>query len=125
MKYIFLILFFISFLPNLLGQDKIYDVVDKQPEFKGGTGALMAFIGKTFKYPDSLARTNATYGAIYLKLIIEKDGTVSCESCKSGSNSICTEARKMIEKMPKWKPAEYKGSKVRCRYSLPIHIDLE
>jgi protein TonB len=94
----------------LFGQDKIYDVVEKQPEFPGGTSALLGFISKDLKYPDTLARTNATYGGIYLKLIIEKDGTVNC---KAGAESICVEVRKMIAKMPKWKPAEYKGKKVR------------
>ena len=125
MKHIFLILLLTSLSPALQVKDKIYDVVDKQAEFKGGNGALMSFMYKNMKYPDSLVRSSTSYRSFYLKLIIEKEGAVICESCNAGVEPICIEARKMVAKMPKWKPAEYKGKKVRCRYSLPIRIALE
>jgi hypothetical protein len=113
MKYLFLILFFASFTLNLFGQDKIYDVVEKQPEFPGGGSALLSFFGKNLKYPDTLTRMNIACGKIFIKFIVEKNGTVKYESCKTVCQAICVEARKVIVKMPKWKPAEYKGKKAR------------
>ena len=32
--------------------DKVFEIVDEQPEFPGGDTALMGFIRKNIKYPD-------------------------------------------------------------------------
>jgi periplasmic protein TonB len=107
------------------GQEKIYTVVDKQAEFKGGAGEMFRFISKNFKYPDSLYRTGITCGKILISFIIKKDGSTKYQDCKCGCPPLCLEAKKVIEKMPKWEPAKNKGKKVKSLYTLPIWVDLE
>ncbi|TAF95648.1 MAG: hypothetical protein EAZ32_06905 [Cytophagia bacterium] len=120
MKAVFSVMLFVSFTLSLFGQDKIYDVVDKQAEFKGGVSGLMRFLSKNLQYPSSLAR-DSPCSIILINFIVEKNGTAKYESCETTCQAICIEVKKVIAKMPKWKPAEYRGKKVRCRYTLPIH----
>lgn len=121
--FITLLLFIIPFC--VTGQDKVYTKVDKQAEFPGGNSAMLSFIMHNFKYPNSIVRASIVCGKIHIKFIVEKDGTTKFKDCKASCDSMCIEAKKLIRKMPKWKPAVFKSKKVRSLYLLPITIDYE
>ncbi len=125
MKHFLNLMIYLLLAIDLFGQDtKVYSVPDKQAEFVGDNGALLSYVVNNFKYPDSLVRKGFFPGRIRLQLIIEKSGTAIFKSC-DGDMILCDQAKTMINQMPKWKPAEVKGKKVRSLYKLPIIICLE
>ena len=100
--------------------DKIHDLVEKEPEYPGGEGAMMSFISSNLKLPFA----DFCYsGNVYLQCIIEVDGEITNVKCIRGINTdvdaICV---RLIEKMPNWVPGEINGKPVRVRYTLPIQV---
>ncbi|SOE20394.1 TonB family C-terminal domain-containing protein [Spirosomataceae bacterium TFI 002] len=86
--------------------DTIYKVVDKPASFPGGNTELYKFIGSNFKYPLEAKRTNFS-GRVFLKFVVEKDGTVSnIENIQSIGFGIDEEAIRVIKLIPKWEAAE-------------------
>lgn len=82
---------------------------------------MYKFIGSNFEYPLEAKRTNVS-GRVFLKFVVEKDGTVSnIENIQSIGFGIDEEAIRVIKLMPKWEAAEYKGKKVRSEFTLPIY----
>jgi antitoxin component YwqK of YwqJK toxin-antitoxin module len=57
------------------GQKVAYTEVQKQPEFKGGIGALLQFLGSNVTYPRGASRMNIS-GNVYLTFVIDKLGKV-------------------------------------------------
>lgn len=105
--------------------DKVYTVVEKMPEFPGGTGALLEFLKKNKDYP-VIAIENGIEGRVSVSFIVEKDGSISnIEVIKSVDPSLDKAAVKVTQSMPKWKPAEEKGKVVRVKYTLPVTFKLK
>lgn len=95
-------------------------------EFPGGPEAMKKFIQDNVNYPEEDIKTN-TQGRVYVKFIVEKDGSISDISFMRGgvSPTLNREAARLIESMPPWIPAEDKnGEKVRSRCRLPITFTL-
>lgn len=55
--------------------DKVFEVVEQMPKFKGGKGALMQYIAQTIKYPQA-AQEIGTQGRFIVSFIIDKDGSI-------------------------------------------------
>lgn len=123
-----LILMFLGF--NIVGftqnQDAdlmIYDVTEEDAHFPGGNDFLQKWIAANFELPSDL--TKSEQGKIYLSFVIEKDGSVSNVRIVKGLSEKLNEvAIKVVEKMPKWKPAINNGKPVRSRFMLPISVVL-
>lgn len=100
--------------------EKIFDFPEVEAKFKGKTGALQDFISKNIRYP-SYAIENNIKGKVYLTFVVEKNGSISNVQVEKGVHtSLDEESIRVIESMPKWKPAKYKGVIVRSRMRLPI-----
>ena len=54
-------------------KDGVYQIVDEMPEFPGGVEALMDYVSRNVKYPES-AKENNLQGRVLVKFVIEKDG---------------------------------------------------
>ena len=88
-------------------------------------GNINKWISKNIKYP-SLAADNGIQGKVYLKFVVEKDGTISnIEVVRGVDLSLDKEAVRVISKMPKWKPGKQRGKPVRVSYNLPITFQLD
>ncbi len=88
-------------------------------------GNINKWISKNIKYP-SLAADNGIQGKVYLKFVVEKDGTISnIEVVRGVDPSLDKEAVRVISKMPKWKPGKQRGKPVRVSYNLPITFQLD
>ncbi len=106
---------------------KVFTIVEKTPEYPGGLAALYKYLGKNIKYPQPL-RDNGMEGNIYIKFIVEKDGSLSNIEIKYGcyGNEDCREnMTKIIKDMPRWKAGSQNGKSVRVLYAIPIRIHLE
>ncbi|MDD3356897.1 MAG: M56 family metallopeptidase [Dysgonamonadaceae bacterium] len=100
--------------------NEIFVVVEEQPEFPGGTSALMKFIGDNIKYPVEAQKKDID-GRVITNFIVEKDGSLSNISIVEGVHPLLdAEAVRMISTMPKWKAGKQRGVKVRVKYTLPV-----
>ena len=104
--------------------DTPFQVVEDQPEFPGGTAALMEYLRKNIKYP-AVCRENNIQGKVIVTFIVNKDGAiVEPEVIKGVNPSLDKEALRVISTMPNWKPGYQRGKAVRVRYSVPVNFRL-
>ena len=97
----------------------VWYVVEKMPEFPGGTEALFKYIETNTMTIDSL---NSTKRPI-VQFAVERDGSLSnievVRSC--GIEELDKDAISVVENMPKWKPGKVRGIPVRVKYTIPIN----
>jgi hypothetical protein len=80
-KYIFAlplllsICLFLSTNMKVLGQEKVYEVVDKMPQYGNSPDDLRMFVARNMKYPESAAKLGVQ-GRIYLQFIVTDLGKV-------------------------------------------------
>ena len=125
-------------IPAMKGQDHL-------PEYKGGISGLMKFLSSNMKYP-KLAERYCIEGRILVKFVVEKDGRVEniaidkatitdrwslpqfanfTKLQKDALREECQdlleeEAKRVVRKMPNWKPAKRRGEPARVKFTLPI-----
>lgn len=85
---------------------------------------MSKFIQKNFYYPEE-ALENKIQGRVFIRFVIEKDGSINIVTV-SGPHKLLEEAAiNMIKKMPKLIPGKQKGETVRVSYSVPIIFKLQ
>ena len=103
-------------------EEEIFMVVEDQPEFPGGTAALLEYLRKNIKYP-AICRENNIQGRVLVTFIVNKDGAiVEPEVVKSVNPSLDKEALRVISQMPNWKPGSQRGKPVRVKYTVPVNL---
>ncbi len=104
--------------------NKVYTVVEKQPEYPGGADAMFSYLGKTIKYPQA-AKEAGVKGKVYVSFVIERNGSISNIKVLRGIGSGCDEEGiKAVKNMPNWTPGEIRNQTVRVQYVLPINFSL-
>ena len=106
--------------------DSVYMFVQEMPEFPGGLKAMYEFMGDNIKYP-TISAEDGSQGQAYVNFTIEKNGKITDVKILGGSaDKRCKkEAARVVESMPKWKPGEQGGKKVRVSYTLPVRFVLD
>lgn len=105
-------------------ENKIFTVVEQQPEFEGGYEAMMNFIRKNMRYPAS-ARRMGVDGTVYVSFVVSKDGSISEVKTIRGISADCDkEAMRVVSMMPPWRPGRQNGKPVFVRFVLPIKFKL-
>lgn len=106
-------------------EGEIFEVAEDPAEFPGGMDALMKYLGKNIKYPAS-AQENGIQGRVILQFVVNKDGSIVDIKVMRSLDAACDkEAQRVVQSMPKWKPAKQHGKTVRCRYTLPVLFRLQ
>ena len=106
-------------------QNKVFDVVEQQPQFPGGMGALNQWLGSNIKYP-VMAAENGIEGRVVVQFVVERDGSVSGVHVVRGVDpSLDKEATRVVSAMPKWIPGKQNGSAVRVKYTVPVTFRLQ
>ena len=103
----------------------IFTVVEDEPEFPGGTKALMEFISKNLRYP-AFAAENGIQGRVTLSFVVEKDGSVTdIQEMRSPSEDLTKEAKRVVASLPRFTPGRQNGKAVKAWFTMPIrfHID--
>lgn len=59
-----------------MGTEKPYCAYHEEATFVGGLSEMVKFLGSEVKYP-KVSRNNRTEGTVYLKFIVEKDGSIA------------------------------------------------
>lgn len=99
--------------------------LEEEPSFPGGEAALYKFMADHVKYPD-LARTSGITGKVYIRFVVEKDGSVTNVKVMRDIGGGCgSEAVRVVKMMPKWKPGKQRNRPVRTEFNLPISFNLK
>ena len=110
--------------PEPVKEEEIFVAVEQQPEFPGGTAALMKWLASNVRYPQ-MALENGISGRVIVKFVVEKDGSVSGVTLVRGvDKDLDREAIRVVKSMPKWQPGKNNGQPVRCYFNLPVNFKL-
>jgi TonB family protein len=104
----------------------IYTTVEKQPEFPGGSAALIKFIDKNMKYPPLMA-SKEMEGKVTVQFIVERDGKLTnIKAVKGPGRGTTEEAERLIKLTGKWVPGYNKpGQPLRVQYQVPVFFKLK
>ena len=104
--------------------NEIYESAEHMPTYPGGAAELVKFIGEKLQYPQE-ALADSAQGIVQVSFVVEKDGsTTEFEVLDEHHPALETEAVRVLQQMPKWKPATQKGTKVRVEYVVPVKFAL-
>ncbi|MBD2702568.1 hypothetical protein IC229_18110 [Spirosoma sp. BT702] len=112
----------------------VYTVVERQPEFPGGSVALSRYLAATIKVPNALVRKNYNTGPVAAKFIIDELGYVRDvrvttkpldKKAKKGMQAFMANIIAAVEQMPRWEPGEVDGKHVAVFYTLPIEVNMQ
>ena len=116
---------------------KLY-YVDRIPSFKNCRKAkkgdrldcfnteMVNHINKYFRYPSEAIR-NQIVGEVWVRFIIDKNGYVTNIKTLGPDNGeiLNDEAKRVVSKLPQFKPAKNEGELVSVKYGFPINFSLE
>ena len=104
---------------------RVFDVVEEQPRYPGGTNALMTSLRDNIKYPAEAAKAGIQ-GKVIVQFVIGKDGTVrDVKPIRNISPELDAEAVRVVAAMPKWVPGYQSGEAVNVRYTLPVNFRMD
>ena len=94
------------------------------PEYPGGPAECMKFLAQNIRYPKK-ARENGIQGRVVVQFVVDKDGSIDdIKIVKSVSWELNDEAKRVVKRMPKFKPGTIGGEPVRMRFTMPIMFRL-
>ena len=106
-------------------ENKVFDVVEEQPSFPGGQGALTAWLNDNIKYP-VVAAENGIQGKVIVQFVVGKNGSISnVKVLRSVDPSLDKEAVRVVSNMPNWTPGKQNGASVNVRFTLPVTFRLQ
>lgn len=105
-------------------EDEIFDIVEQMPEYPGGQGELLKYLGKNIKYP-ARAQREGLQGTCVIEFVVNRDGSVVDPKVVKPLDAECdAEALRVVRAMPKWKPGMQRGKPVRVKYTVPVAFRL-
>ena len=104
--------------------NSIYESAEKMPTYPGGAAELQKFITEHLVYPEE-ALADSAQGLVQVSFIVEKNGSpTDFEVLDKHHPALEAEAVRILQQMPKWKPASQNGVKVRVEYVVPVKFTL-
>jgi TonB family protein len=102
-------------------EDMVFTTYETQPEFPGGSPALLAYIKNELRYPKK-CREAGVEGRTIITFVVKKNGKVkNFEVARSsGDKLLDKEAVRVIKKMPRWIPGTQCGTPVPVKFLLPV-----
>lgn len=100
--------------------NRIFKNVEVQATFPGGQTAMNEFINENLTYPEGAYNENIQ-GKVRLRLVIERDGSISqIMELDSPDPRLTEEAERIVRLMPKWNPANIHNEAVRSYVVFPL-----
>lgn len=97
---------------------------DVSPEYPGGLPGLYADLQRLVRYPD-IDVDAQRQGKVLVGFVVAEDGSVmDIKVMKGVSPTLDAEAVRVVGKLKKWKPGQFKGHDVKVRFNLPISFRL-
>ena len=111
--------------PDTVTKGPVYVAVETPPVFGDDAQAFAAFLAKTVRYPAAAREKNIT-GRIYVKFIVETDGSLTdVAAIRPSSEILGQEAVRAVKLSPKWHPGLQNKVPVRVQYTVPINFNLQ
>ena len=103
----------------------MFIAVEDMPSFQGGTvNKFRTYVQKNIKYP-SVAANNGIEGTVFIKFVVNKDGSISdIEIMRGVDPALDNEAKRVIRNAPEWDPGKQRGKPVRVQFTIPIVFKL-
>lgn len=100
--------------------------LEVQPEFPGGWGKFGQFVAQKYRTDEISERAGQELkGRIIVEFVVEKDGSLTdIKVVRDLGYGTGDEAIRVLKSMPKLKPGEQNGKKVRAKFSLPISVTI-
>jgi TonB family protein len=99
---------------------QVYLFADKKAEFRGGEQAMMQFIQSNLNYPSG--RTEI-FGTVFVEFVVDENGNIARKAIRrSVHKSVDEEALRVIDKLPKFIPAQCEGKAVPFLMVIPIKL---
>lgn len=96
----------------------IYKMIDVMPGYPGGEQAMLNYISDNIRYPEERA-----LGTVYVRIVIDQRGNLAqFEPLGDGPEDYKNEAKRVVRRMPKWKPGVFKGRAVGCEMVIPVQF---
>jgi protein TonB len=101
---------------------EIFDRAQIMPEFPGGIEALKRFLLKNLRMPDDNLEPG-TQVRVMARFVVGADGRVrDIEITQPAGEVFNREIKRVISKMPDWKPGEQNHRRVAVYFSLPVNF---
>ena len=106
---------------NSKSKPKVYTYVEQMPE---ATVNIGKFISETLQSPPGAVANNIA-GKVIVKFFVDSIGKIEdVQVIKSVAPSIDSEAVRVVNLMPDWKPGHQQGKPVNVFFTLPINFQL-
>jgi TonB family protein len=104
------------------GDEPVYAVAEKMPEFPGGQAALRKYLIRQFEFP--VAAMDAVLdGPVQVSFVVAKDGSLQNAHVVRGQHPALDEAAlRLVNGMPPWTPGEQRGKAVNVLYTMPLRF---
>lgn len=101
------------------------DKGSKEDNLKCFNETMVSHISNNFSYPKSAAKDNIS-GKVWVSFIIDKKGEIKNIKMNGPKNSypLKTEAKRLVQTLPKFTAGKLNGKKVHTQYILPINFTL-
>ena len=101
-------------------ESDVMTYVKEKPAFIGGKMKMFNFLRSNLVIPEA-AKAAGVSGIVYVRFIVEKDGSITNAKVTKGLGHGCEDAaKKVIMSMPKWNPGMLEGKPVRVYHTLPV-----
>jgi len=105
--------------------DTLTMVLEKAPLFPGGYTAIQSFFLKNQHYPES-ALIKGIHGSTIVSFLVSTQGVVERAKVVEGTDpELDREAIRLVNMLPKWQPALYKGKPVACMLVMPVDFTIK
>ena len=105
--------------------DSVFLVTDKPIEYiEGSMDLFYKFVALNLNYPKE-AREKKQQDKIYVRFIVNKDGSVSKAESVRGKHDLLKQEAERVISLTKWIPAQVNGQNVRSLMTIPIVFMLD
>jgi periplasmic protein TonB len=102
----------------------IFVAPEVYPEFPGGTSALLRFLGKHLQVPEEAMEAGQRV-KVPVKFVVNKEGVLSdIEFPVPANEAFLKEIKRVMSKMPRWKPGSQHGRPVSVYFTIPIIFEI-
>ncbi len=111
--------------PEPVDDNKVFDVVEQQPQFPGGQAALMKYLSEHIRYP-AIAQENNIQGRVTVQFVVTKTGKIGEVKVLRGKDpDLDKEAVRVVKTLPDFIPGKMNGHAVNVWFTLPVSFKLQ
>ena len=95
------------------------------PEYPGGEDSLIKFLSCNINYPQICVDNEITSNVLASFVICEDGSLCQLKTNRSKNQAFDEEVKRILSKMPNWKPGYQKGKAVKVYFELPVNFKLD